>query len=397
MKQSFILIGMNDNPEPWFHPDALNYIQAGTVFSGGLRHYGIVKHLLPPDSEWINITVPLENVFARYRGFRRVIVFVSGDPLFFGFGNTIKNRLPDAEIITYPTFNSLQMLAHRLVMRYDDMHTVSLTGRSWHEFDRALIEGREKTGILTDREHTPVTIAQRMLEYGYDNYIAYIGEHLGNPQKERIRTMKLEEVTQSSFQHPNNLIVVRKHARRSGFMGIPDEEFFHLEGRPKMITKAPIRILTLSALSLKDKQSFWDIGFCTGSISVEAKLLFPFLHITAFEIRKEGRELMKQNCRKFGTPGITTVIDDFTTANISEYPQPDAVFIGGHGGKLKEIICRIGRVLKPGGVVVLNSVNAESKKTFTEGIKENNMELTSVTHIALDEYNPIDIMKATKR
>ena len=31
--------------------------------------------------------------------------------------------------------------------------------------------------ILTDREHTPATIAARMLEYGYSHYTLYIGEH----------------------------------------------------------------------------------------------------------------------------------------------------------------------------------------------------------------------------
>ena len=55
-------------------------------------------------------------------------------------------------------------------MPYDDIRTVSLTGRPWQEFDRALIERAPKIGILTDREHTPATIAARMLEYGYSHY-----------------------------------------------------------------------------------------------------------------------------------------------------------------------------------------------------------------------------------
>ena len=45
------------------------------------------------------------------------------------------------------------MLAHRLVMPYHDMRIVSLTGRPWPEFDKALIERTEKIGILTDKEH----------------------------------------------------------------------------------------------------------------------------------------------------------------------------------------------------------------------------------------------------
>ena len=183
MQRKFIIIGTDDNRTPFFPPEVLEHIRRGKVFSGGVRHKEIVGNLLPDDAEWISITVPLENVFARYErvfggdgcgqtdaGHRQIVVFASGDPLFFGFANTVKRKLPDAEIKLYPSFNSLQTLAHRLVMPYDDMRTVSLTGRPWHEFDRALIERAPKIGILTDREHTPAAIASRMLEYGYDRY-----------------------------------------------------------------------------------------------------------------------------------------------------------------------------------------------------------------------------------
>ena len=86
-------------------------------------------------------------------------------------------------------------------MPYDDIRTVSLTGRPWQEFDRALIERAPKIGILTDREHTPATIAARMLEYGYSHYTLYIGEHLGNPEKERIRRMTPQEAVSGDFEH----------------------------------------------------------------------------------------------------------------------------------------------------------------------------------------------------
>lgn len=130
---------MDDNRSPFFPPEALAQIRKGKVFSGGIRHKEIVGPLLPAGAEWISITVPLERVFSRYEEiFTRfeetatddsIIVFASGDPLFFGFANTIKRKLPGADILLYPAFNSLQTLAHRLVMPYDDIRTVSLTGR----------------------------------------------------------------------------------------------------------------------------------------------------------------------------------------------------------------------------------------------------------------------------
>ena len=97
-----------------------------------------------------------------------------------------------------------------------------------------------------------------------------------------------------------------------------------------MITKAPIRLLTLSALELNRRTSFWDIGFCTGSVSIEARLQFPHLHVTSFEIRPEGKRLMEINSRRFGTPGITTVIGDFLETDTAIYPCPGISFFPEH-------------------------------------------------------------------
>ena len=82
-------------------------------------------------------------------------------------------------------------------------------------------------------------------------------------------------------------------------------------------------------LDLINRERFWDIGFCTGSVSIEAKLLFPHLHITSFEIREEGRKLMTENCHRFGTPGIEAIIGDFLSVDLSALEAPDAIFIGG--------------------------------------------------------------------
>lgn len=391
--QRFYIIGMSDDRHQYFAPDVKAVISRGKIFSGGKRHHEIVMDLLPAEAEWIDITVPLDHVFTRYEAHPEVVVFASGDPLFFGFANTIKRKLPSAEIILFPSFNSLQTLAHRMVLPYHDMRTVSLTGRPWDAFDAALISGEKLLGVLTDREKTPSLIAARMLEYGYDNYRMTTGEALGNREEERIRNFSLEEASRSTFRFPNCLILERTEPRPRPF-GIPEREFHLLDGRSKMITKMPVRLLTLSLLDLRYKHSFWDIGFCTGSVSIEAKLQFPQLTVTAFEQRPEGKELMERNSRKFGTPGITALIGDFLETDISGLPAPDAVFIGGHGGKLPEILQKIDKVLLPGGVIVFNSVSEESLMLFRQGITQINRQVTECVRIAVDSYNPIEIMKA---
>ena len=62
----FIVIGITDNPDPWFPPEVLEMIKQGKVFSGGKRHHEIVASFLPTDAQWINITAPLDAVFEQY-------------------------------------------------------------------------------------------------------------------------------------------------------------------------------------------------------------------------------------------------------------------------------------------------------------------------------------------
>lgn len=393
----FYVLGIDDNKVQHFNPEIMDVIKSHTVFSGGARHHDIVKGLLPVDYQWIEIKVPLKDVFERYQLFEEVVVFASGDPLFFGFANTIERMMPDAEIILHPYFNSLQLLAHRLLMPYQDMHIVSLTGRPWHKFDEALITGYEKIGVLTDnREHTPHTIADRMLYYGYDNYTMAVGELLGNQESERFDTYELDEIKNKTFNFPNNIILCKKQTRPRP-LGIPESEFNLLNGRTKMITKMPIRLLSLSMLDLRDKEVFWDVGFCTGSVSVEAKMQFPHLQVFAFEKRIEGTGLLDSNSRKFGTPGIVPLIGDFMDIDIDSIPRPDAVFIGGHGGMLKEIMTKISVVLSVKASIVFNAVSDESREMFIDALTENNLDLIKDIEIKIDDFNMIHVMKGGRK
>lgn len=384
-----VIIGLSDSHRQHLQPEAVEHIRSGKVFSGGKRHHELVRHLLPDDAVWIDITVPLDNVFKQYEQYEDIIIFASGDPLFYGFANTIKRLYPEMQMKVLPAFNSLQMLAHRLNMAYQDMRAVSLTGRPWGKFDEALICGEQLIGCLTDRNKTPNAIWKRMLDYGYDNYMMYVGENLGNEERERISIFE----EGNEYDNPNCIILKRKSLIRRGF-GIPDSNFHLLNGRSRMITKMPIRLASIAAMELDRKNSFWDIGFCTGSISIEAKLAFPHLHITAFEIRKEGKELMEANSRKFHAPGINAVIGDFLTADISRLESPEAVFIGGYGGRMKEMLTKVKTVLAADGCIVFNSVSEESRTTFIEATTALGMKPEILHTIKVDDNNPITILRA---
>ena len=415
----FTVIGIDDNPASVKRNLAFveEELRCAGVFSGGKRHHTLVKDFLPDNHTWIDITVPLENVFAEYEKFfgedekffgedAPIVVFASGDPLFFGFAATLQRRLPQAQIKVYPVFNSLQSLAHKVTLQYDDMDVVSLTGRPWHGFDKALIERSGKIGILTDKVHTPAAIARRALDYGFCNYRMFVGECLGG-EREKVMELSLQEAAQMEFSMPNCIIMVRQDGVEScreehtRYFGIPHSKFSLLDGRENMITKMPIRLLSLSMLDLHNRKAFWDIGFCTGSVSIEAKMQFPHLYVNTFEIREQCGAIMEENCRKLGVPGIEWRTGDFTALNLplllqnGELHLPDAVFIGGHGGKIGEIMKMLAQVVQPGCIVVFNSVRDSGP--FETAARENGFEPVQKTDITIDNYNRITCCKVVKQ
>lgn len=398
------MVGMDDNPQPKHIEVIIKSVKHDNIFSGGKRHYEIVKPFLPADAVWIEIKTPIDAILAEYSRLiqedKVIVSFVSGDPFFFGFASTIRKNLLGVGMKVFPYFNSLQIFAHREQIAYENMHAVSVTGRPWHELDRAFLECRPLIGVLTDRVHTPRAIAKRMMEYHLDkDYTMRVAEHLGNPKKEKIyKSYPIEEISEMSFTNPNCVLLIKdlNSKLQRPALGIPDTKFVLLDDRAKMITKAPIRVIDLSLLELHNSHTFWDIGACTGSVSIEARRQYPHLHIQAFEVREECKNIIRANARLHSAPGIDLRIGNFLNLSIEENTIVDAVFIGGHGGKLKEIVCKVASHLDSlHGKIVFNSVSEESSKLFREAVEENGLKLRSEMNITVDSHNPITILCAT--
>lgn len=393
---SFQVIGISDEVTPVFSDEVKTIIAAAHYFSGGARHYELVKHLLPFHHHWIEVVVPLQCTFEQYRTLNSgIVVFASGDPLFFGIANTLKREFPEVPLKVYPTFNSLQMLAHHCHLPYGLMKVATLTGRPWGNLDKELVDGAELIGVLTDKNKTPAAIGQRMRDAGLLNYKVYLGERMGGGQQ-RVRQLSVDELAGVQTIMPNCLIL-EKTSHFVRCIGIPEEDFHYLEGRPKMITKRSIRLMTLSMLKLDTASVLWDIGFCTGSVSIEAKQLAPHMEVFAIEKRKESRALMLKNQHKFRVPGIHFCIDDFYSFDFSQWNMPDRVFIGGHGGRLHEMVTRLESYLQPGGSIVFNAVSDDTAMVFKDAIHAVSMTITDEMRLQQDDHNPLIIYQATKK
>ncbi len=365
------------------------------VFSGGKRHLSLVRHALPKDYQWITINSPMQTVFEQYETCKGdIVVFASGNPLFYGFANTLKARYPKATIHVEPYFSSIQLLTSKTNSNSNDLVTVSIHGRSWQALDSALIKQLPLIGVLTDAEKNPKTIAKRLLQYGYTNYNISIGEDLEG-DKEYVQTLSLEDAQKKEYHHLN-CVLLHKTEHKFQQFGIDNKRFAGLEGRPNMITKMPVRLVTLQALDILNTKVLWDIGFCTGSISIEAKLKQPDLDVVAFEKRDVCERIMIDNQKRFGVPGIQTVMGDIFDKDLSQYPKPDAVFIGGHGGKLEALLKTLNNYIEHNTRIVINAVQEASAAAFIERCKTLEWDVAQDMTISLDTHNPIRILKAIK-
>lgn len=131
------------------------------------------------------------------------------------------------------------------------------------------------------------------------------------------------------------------------------------------MTKSEVRAVSLSKLELEPDCVFWDVGAGTGSVAVEAARQLSRMRagksrIYAIEKEEEGIALIKQNREKL-VPEYDKIIPVHGKAPevLLDLPAPSHVFIGGSGGKLREIV-RVVLEKNPEARVVMNLVTAES-------------------------------------
>ena len=103
------------------------------------------------------------------------------------------------------------------------------------------------------------------------------------------------------------------------------------------MTKQEVRAAVLAKLAVRPEDTVWDVGAGTGSVSVELALAARRGRAYAVEYRDEALSLIEENRRRFGAWNLRVVRGKAPEA-LSSLPAPDAVFVGGSEGRLREIV-----------------------------------------------------------
>lgn len=319
------------------------------------------------------------------------VLLASGDPGFYGIGNQMVSRLGSDAVEIIPAVSSMQLAFARINESWDDAALTSVHGRPLGEI-AALVRANRKIGVLTDPQNSPAAIGRELVRSGLTGYRAFVCENLGS-LNERVLETDVEGLATLDTSPLSTLVLIREErvlestpVRRRLF-GIPDDQFVSRKPLKGLITKAEIRVMSLSRLSLRADSVVWDIGAGSGSVTVEAALIAYLGRVYAVERQAGDAAIVRENLEKFGIVNAELVAGQAPEV-LSSLPDPDAIFIGGSGGCMDGILDAIHRRLKPGGSVVLNIATISNLDSAVGGLVSRGFEV-DVTMVNIARSRPV--------
>ncbi|WNS46552.1 precorrin-6y C5,15-methyltransferase (decarboxylating) subunit CbiE [Paenibacillus sp. MMS20-IR301] len=362
------VIGIGEDGAGGLTPDSLSKVNHSEVLLGGERQLNffsgytgekiVLQGGLKPFAE------KLEEVWRE----RRTVVLASGDPLFYGIAGYLVRKFGPEHVEVIPHYSSVQLAFARLGDSWQDAELISLHGRPLQGLAQR-IDGKHKVALLTDGSNTPGVIAAYLREFGMTEYEAFVCERLGGAE-ELCRFWTLEEMERGSFAALNVVILRRMPGTsiplRRGF-AYPDGEFEQRKPEKGLITKREVRALVLSELNLSEDAVVWDIGSGSGAVAAECARIARLGKVYALEKGAENLPNMEANRRKFRAD--FQIIHAKAPLGLAELPDPDAVFIGGSGGELADIIATAAARLRPEGRIVVGAITVETLHGSMEALR----------------------------
>ena len=329
------------------------------------------------------------------RGESRFAILVSGDVGFYSGAERLSKALSHYHVELIPGISSMNYFFAKLKMPWQDAALLSLHGRQGNLVD--WVRRNRLTFALTGGNAG--LLAKKLTQTGFGALRVHIGENLGR-ETERVFSTSAEALETMEIAPLSVMLVENPDADDSIPTGIADNRFLR---REIPMTKAEVRAIIMSKLKLSPDDICLDAGAGTGSVTVEMALSAWRGHVYAIDKKMEAIRLVQENCEAFHIGNVTAILRELSGA-IRDLPVIDAAFIGGSGGKMKEIIQGLHEKNPAIRIVIsaiaLESVNAAIQILVEEGFEPEIVQVgvtrskqAGALHMMLSE-NPVFIISA---
>ena len=136
----------------------------------------------------------------------------------------------------------------------------------------------------------------------------------------------------------------------------------YLQSLPKrgLLTSMEVRVIALAELDLGPSSIVWDVGAGSGAVAIEAARLANQGQVFAIEMDPDDHQLLTANADRFNVGDNLVPVLGSAPDAWSDLPDPDAVFVGGTGRMVGQIVKDALRRLKPTGRLVVNVGSLEN-------------------------------------
>ena len=320
------------------HPDAevWEYLGEAALVVGGERHLAALG--VEPERS-AALKGDLSSSLGRIEEMEGpVVVLASGDPGFFGIVRLLAGRFGSENLRVVPAVSSVALAFARAGLPRDDAVTVSAHGRDPRRAVN-VCRAHSKVAVLTSPDFGPAALARELAGLGRAFIVA---ERLGGPD-ERVIRGDAAAVASMEWEDPNVVLVVDEERsvggrtwisgslEGSGRWALHEDEF---ERRSGMITRPEVRALLLARLGPGPGDLVWDVGAGSGSVAVECARFGAAA--MAVERDPESCDRIRRNAVRHGA--YVQVVEGEAPEALRDLPEPDAVFVGGSGGRFEEIL-----------------------------------------------------------
>jgi precorrin-6B C5,15-methyltransferase / cobalt-precorrin-6B C5,C15-methyltransferase len=366
------VIGIGQDGPAGLSAEAHGHVEGAKVLAGGRRQLDFFPAWQGEKIELNGDVAAFVAVIERRYRRQKTVVLASGDPLFYGIGRALLEAIPKDDLLFVPHVGSIQLAFARVKEPWQDAHVISVHGRPLQALVPVIQAREAKIAVLTDATNHSAAIADLLRRQGAaQDYALWVCENLGGSD-ERVNRFSPADLREEVFS-PLNVVVLLRQPKNASIssvdiplLGIPEAAILHQAGPHGMITRREVRLMAICYLELHAGNVLWDIGAGSGSVSLEAAHLGSDLQVFAIERAPEAFNRLETNVANLGAGRVRAVQAD-APDGLADLPDPDAVFIGGSGGRLPDILQKAAQRLRPRGRIVLNCITLEN---FSRGWEE---------------------------
>jgi precorrin-6Y C5,15-methyltransferase (decarboxylating) len=386
LSEQCALIGILDDGWDGLSDTARQCLAAADVVIGAGRTLELVRPQLSVSTMLKDMDGALGQIgdwilAARDAG-QTVAVLATGDPLCHGIASWLTGKLGCDGFAILPAVSTLQLAFARFKTPWQDIRIAtchSADAGEWfvgatpkHGLYKLMRNTtlHPRVALFTGPENTPARLARALITAGYSSEAKLsVACRLLLPDEQLFKDLTPAEAATMDFPQPNVVLVERTPEAAAPAFGLEDHEYIQRSPEKGLITKQEARALSLAKLRVASDATVWDIGAGSGSVGLECARLAPLGHVWAIEKNEGDAANARANAERFRI-GNYTLCAGKAPAQLETWPDPDAVFIGGSGGELAELITLILARLKPAGRLVMNFVTLENLATATATLKE---------------------------